>query len=68
MCPSTIVKDRIDFPWKSQIHPVLGRLAVEHCRGNVVDVGCGTCQLCRHLRACGWHGQYIGIDTVAYEP
>lgn len=68
MHSQTFAKDRVDFPWKSQIHPVLGRLALEHCRGSVVDVGCGTCQLYRFLRASGWQGQYVGIDTVAYEP
>jgi len=67
MQPDTVAKNRIDFPWKSQIHPVLGRLLVEHCKGNVVDIGCGTCQVYQHLRACGWNGEYVGIDAVAYE-
>jgi SAM-dependent methyltransferase len=67
MAPETVVKTSLDFPWKSQIHPDLGRLAVEHCKANVVDVGCGTCQMYRHLRANGWNGQYTGIDVVAYQ-
>lgn len=67
MPPDNIVKDHLDFPWKSQIHPDLGRLVVEHCRGNVVDVGCGTCQVYRHLRGNGWNGEYVGIDNVAYD-
>lgn len=62
-----VVKDRLDFPWKSQIHPDLGRLVMERCRNSVVDVGCGTCQVYRHLRDNGWKGDYVGIDSVAYD-
>ena len=68
MQPDDIVKSCLDFPWKSQIHPDLGSLVLAHCKGSVVDVGCGTCQVYRHLRANGWNGQYVGIDTVAYDP
>jgi 2-polyprenyl-3-methyl-5-hydroxy-6-metoxy-1,4-benzoquinol methylase len=49
------------------MNPILGELAVEFQRGDVVDVGCGTCQLYRYLKERGWKGEYTGIDVEAYE-
>jgi 2-polyprenyl-3-methyl-5-hydroxy-6-metoxy-1,4-benzoquinol methylase len=32
-----------------------------------LDVGCGTCQVYRHLKKNGWNGTYVGIDMVTYD-
>lgn len=42
-------------------------LALQHQRGNILDVGCGKCELHRFLRAQGWNGDYYGIDCQRYE-
>lgn len=62
-----VAKTDIQFPWKGTIHADLGRLALAHNRGDVVDVGCGTCQVYHHLVKNGWRGKYVGIDAVAYD-
>ncbi len=66
MCPDLVARTDIQFPWKGEIHPELAKLVVEHNRGNVVDVGCGTCQVYYHLLKQGWKGEYVGVDQVAY--
>jgi SAM-dependent methyltransferase len=45
----------------------MGGLVVRYNRGNIVDVGCGTCQIYHHLIGSGWKGKYIGVDVTAYE-
>lgn len=67
MRPDLIAKADIQFPWKGEINLELGKLAVEHNRGNIVDVGCGTCQVYQHLMKHGWQGEYVGVDAVAYQ-
>jgi len=67
MSTEAIVKKSFEFAWKSQMHPMLGDLALQHNRGNIVDLGCGTCQLYVYLKERGWRGEYIGIDLYAYE-
>jgi len=62
-----VAKTDIQFPWKGQIHEELGLRVLANNRGDVVDVGCGTCQVYHHLVKNGWRGKYVGIDAVAYE-
>jgi SAM-dependent methyltransferase len=62
-----VVSERMDYPWKTAINPILGDLALAYNRGNIVDVGCGTCQLYVYLKERGWTGTYIGIDHQRYE-
>ena len=67
MQDDSVVKLSVDFPWKSDAHPMLGGLVVRYNRGNVVDVGCGTCQIYHHLVGAGWKGKYVGVDVTSYE-
>ena len=61
------VKTDFDFGWKSGINIQSAELAFRHNRGDIIDVGCGTCQLLRYLREKGWKGEYYGIDLKKYE-
>ncbi len=67
MRPDLVAKADMQFPWKGEINAELGKLVVEHNRGNIVDVGCGTCQVYHHLLRHGWKGEYVGVDEVAYQ-
>ncbi len=63
------VKTDFDFGWKvwSKQPPPDADLALQHQHGNILDVGCGTCELYSFLRAHGWNGEYYGIDLERYE-
>jgi 2-polyprenyl-3-methyl-5-hydroxy-6-metoxy-1,4-benzoquinol methylase len=63
-----IVKKEFDFGWKKSgsVQPV-DPLTLEYQKGDVLDVGCGTCQLYNFLTQNGWAGRYIGIDAQPYE-
>jgi SAM-dependent methyltransferase len=62
------VKTDFDFGWKAwrKKRPDAD-LALQHQRGSILEVGCGTCELYRFLRAQGWNGDYYGIDLQRYE-
>lgn len=63
-----IVKKEFDFGWKmlGSVQPV-DPLTLEYQKGDVLDVGCGTCQLYNFLTQNGWTGRYVGIDAQQYE-
>lgn len=67
MGADSVVKTSVEFAWQNDIHPELGALLLQHCYGDVLDVGCGTCQVYRHLKKNGWSGSYVGIDAVTYD-
>lgn len=67
MTPDPLVAETKDYPWKTAVNPILGDLALAYNRGNIVDLGCGTCQLYVYLKERGWNGTYIGIDEQRYE-
>jgi len=62
-----IVKTEFDFGWKSGVNIAISELALKYNRGDILDVGCGTCQLFSYLKNGGWRGKYIGIDVNKYE-
>lgn len=62
-----IVKTDFDFGWKSGINPIVGDLTLKYNKGDILDVGCGTCQLYAYLRDNGWKGRYTGIDIQKHE-
>lgn len=63
-----LVKTEFDFGWKKWDKvPEIAKLLLEHQKGDVLDVGCATCQLCSFLREHGWRGRYHGIDARRYE-
>jgi SAM-dependent methyltransferase len=62
-----IVKTDFDFYWKSQCNPLLGQPTFQYNRGDILDIGCGACQLYNYLKSKGWKGKYYGIDIKEYE-
>lgn len=63
-----LVKSEFDFGWKKWSYvPEIAGLAVEFQKGDVLDVGCATCQLYDLLKSKGWSGKYHGIDIEKYE-
>ena len=63
---SEMVKKDFDFGWKTRPNKDIAELALRYNRGDILDVGCGTCQLAIYLRKRGWKGKYVGIDTEKY--
>ena len=65
---SQIVKKEFDFGWKARdsIYQA-DLLALEYQKGDILDVGCGTCRLYNVLTQRKWTGRYIGIDAQWYE-
>ena len=64
---SQIVKKEFDFGWKAGAVYPADLLALEYQKGDVLDVGCGTCRLYNFLSQTEWTGRYIGIDVRRYE-
>lgn len=63
-----LVKTDFDFGWKKwKDVPQYIRFVLEYQRGDILDVGCATCQLYTFLRSHGWKGKYYGIDSQKYE-
>lgn len=62
-----VVKSDFDFGWKEwKKPPAYAELAFQYQKGDILDVGCGTCQLYSFLRKKGWKGKYYGIDAKKY--
>ena len=63
-----IVKTNFNFGWKKwrSIPPYI-ELAFQHQQGDILDIGCGPCQLNNFLRSKGWTGKYYGIDIKKYK-
>jgi 2-polyprenyl-3-methyl-5-hydroxy-6-metoxy-1,4-benzoquinol methylase len=65
---SEIVQKEFDFGWKAgRSGSAANLLALEYQKGDILDVGCGTCQLYNFLIKREWHGQYTGIDAQRYD-
>ena len=63
-----LIKKEFDFGWKKwQNPPHYAHLALKYQIGDILDVGCATCELYNFLRSKGWDGEYYGIDAVKYE-
>lgn len=63
-----LVKTEFDIGWKRWRHvPEIAELLLQYQKGDVLDVGCATCQNYGFLRERGWKGKYYGIDVVKYE-
>ena len=62
------VKTEFDFGWKKwRTPPEYIKLVFQHQKGDILDVGCATCQLYSYLRSEEWQGKYFGIDYQKYE-
>ncbi|MGD0172385.1 MAG: class I SAM-dependent methyltransferase [Halobacteriota archaeon] len=64
---SETVKKEFDFGWKAGAVYPTDFLALEYQKGDILDVGCGTCRLYNFLIQRGWTGHYVGIDVQRYE-
>jgi len=63
-----LVKTDFDFGWKNWKYvPEIARLMLDRQKGDNLDVGCATCQLCSFLRDNGWKGKYVGMDVIKHE-
>jgi SAM-dependent methyltransferase len=59
----SVVKKDFGFGWTEwTVEHESSRLALEHQKGDVLDVGCSNCQLLKYLRSKGWKGKYSGVD------
>ncbi len=62
-----IVKKEFNFGWKTSGYADAAYLlALEYQKGDILDVGCGTCQFYNFLSQKGWTGGYVGIDLKQY--
>lgn len=62
------VKTDFDFGWKIwQGIPFYADLTFKYQKGDILDVGCATCQLYNYLKEKGWKGKYYGVDIRKYE-
>jgi len=62
-----MVKTDFDFGWRKwKTPPEYIKLVVQYQKGDVLDVGCATCQLYDYLQSKGWKGKYYGIDSQKY--
>lgn len=65
---ASLVKNDFDFGWKKWKYvPETARFALEHQMGDILDIGCATCQLYSFLKKKGWIGNYYGVDAVEYK-
>jgi 2-polyprenyl-3-methyl-5-hydroxy-6-metoxy-1,4-benzoquinol methylase len=63
-----IVKTKFDFGWKEyKVIPAYIYLAFQYQKGDILDVGCATCQLYTFFAKKGWKGEYYGIDIQKYD-
>jgi SAM-dependent methyltransferase len=63
-----VVKTQFDFGWKKWGKNVPGYAepTLKHQKGDILDIGCATCELYVYLRKNGWNGNYYGIDIKRY--
>jgi len=62
------IKKDFDFGWKKWQHiPYYAKLTLQYQKGDILDVGCATCQLYNYLKENGWKGKYYVIDIQKYE-
>jgi 2-polyprenyl-3-methyl-5-hydroxy-6-metoxy-1,4-benzoquinol methylase len=67
---NSIIRTEFDFigllkKWKTP--PGYIKLVFQYQKGDILDVGCATCQLYSYLRSKGWTGKYFGIDSQKYD-
>ena len=63
-----LVKTDFDIGYKKWKRvPEIAHLLYRYQKGDVLDIGCATCQLSTYLRERGWKGKYFGIDVQKYE-
>lgn len=48
-----IVKTDFDFGWQKGINPIIAELSLKYNHGDILDIGCGTCQLIKRMSLLG---------------
>ena len=62
------IKTDFDFGWKKwKSTPPYIELVFQYQKGDILDIGCATCQLYKFLKDKGWKEKYFGIDNKRYE-
>lgn len=63
-----LIKTEFNFGWKEWSNPpIYAKLTLEKQKGDILDVGCATCQMYEFLKNNGWNGRYYGVDIQKYE-
>ena len=64
-----LVKSEFDFGWKKWrgLIPYYANQTLKYQKGDILDIGCATCELYTFLRDNGWKKKYYGIDIQKYE-
>ncbi|MEL7669188.1 methyltransferase domain-containing protein [Methanobacterium sp.] len=63
-----LIKSNFDFGYKKwKLDPIYAKLTLEYEKGDILDIGCATCQMYEFLKRNGWKGKYYGIDIQKYE-
>lgn len=64
-----LVKAEFDFGWKKwgDVYPAYTGPTLKHQKGDILDIGCATCELYTFLRSKGWKNEYYGVDIQKYE-
>jgi len=62
-----LFKTEFDFKWKKwDKNPAYAELTLENQKGDILDVGCATCQIYEFLKENGWDNEYFGSDLEKY--
>jgi SAM-dependent methyltransferase len=63
-----IVKTEFNFGWKNwgKILPGYAEPTIKNQNGDILDIGCATCNLYSFLRSKGWEKTYYGVDIQKY--
>nr|WP_319374850.1 class I SAM-dependent methyltransferase [uncultured Methanobacterium sp.] len=69
MTKKELIKTQFDFGWKKwgSVIPAYAKPTLDHQKGDILDIGCATCELYIYLTKNGWDGNYYGIDIKKYE-
>lgn len=63
-----LIKSDFDFGYKKwELDPIYAKLTLKYQKGDILDIGCATCQMYEFLKRNNWKNQYYGIDIQKYE-
>lgn len=63
-----LIKTEFNFGWKKwDLLPHYAEPTLKNQKGDILDIGCATCELYKFLKSRGWEGNYYGIDIKKFE-
>lgn len=63
-----LIKSEFNFGWKKwNSIPIYAKLALQNQKGDILDIGCATCQIYDFFKKNGWKNKYYGIDVQRYD-